>query len=840
MRWTLLCKLSIIRTLSVAVFAFSSTARAAVVVPVADEELAKQADRIVLGDVLAANSRWNRNNTLIVTDVTLRAGLTLKGDDRGIETIEIIGGTVGELSLRASDMPVLVAGDSVLLFLNSDDTIVGSFQGAYYTDGVTAGRSEPGVYGVDVSNIKPLRELVDTIARVLNADPPRDEELHVVGGAMPSNDRYEIIGADWSYKNEPMGEDFLINPNCADASAGPIQNQISAIFLGSSAWTDAGAEFEFSFGGITASTSDTFNGENIIFFCPAGNCGMANSTLAVTHIWFAGNDILEWDMIFNDANHQFWDGQTGACGGTRYDIQAVSAHEFGHALGLDHSQANDATMWLSIPACELGPRTLAFDDIDGLNSLYGEAGTPFYFVGATDEDRLGFAVSNAGDVNNDGIEDIILGAPYNDDNGTNAGKIYLYSGDTGLLIDTIVGGNDGYQFGYAVGFAGDVNGDGQDDFIVGAPYASNSRGRAYVYSGSDRSLIYARSGTSGETERFGFSVAGNLDVDADGYSDFICSSPYSDESGSNAGKVRVYSGRDGAMLIELFGERKKDNFGWVVCKVGRINGDDNDDFLVGAPNNDDAGSNRGKAYIYSGRHLALLYSLTGYQNGSQFGRGASIIGIIDNDDRDEFTVASPYYDRDDRRKAGRMDVFSGKTGSKLYSKKGEVAEDRLGWSMSPAGDLDDDGVDDVIIGSPRNSSLENTQGRVYIRNGLSGALIAQFDGDEPGDQLGVSVSGINDINGDGLNDVVMGAPYNDLGGSKAGRAYVSFSDDHVALRAIDGDPLLDDALTDAHRDRVELYRLVSAWMEGGLLADLNDDGLVDEADFILITQGRRP
>ena len=235
--------------LALGLLALSGPARAAVVIPLTVEDMADRADRIILGDVIEVTSGWNQDNTLIITTVTIDTHLTFKGDHDEFNHIEVVGGTVGDLSLSASDMAVFEPGDSVLLFVKPDETLVGSFQGAYYTDGIEVGRSDPGVHGVDDAHVMPLRDMIDEIARALRIDPPADEKLEV-GGVLPSGDRFALIGADWSYQEEPMGEEYLINPNCDDASAGPIQNQITAIFLGSAAGTHARAEFALRVGEI--------------------------------------------------------------------------------------------------------------------------------------------------------------------------------------------------------------------------------------------------------------------------------------------------------------------------------------------------------------------------------------------------------------------------------------------------------------------------------------------------------------------------------------------------------------------------------------------------------------
>ena len=334
---------------------------------------AVEADRILIGDVLNVESYWNDGHTQIRTRIRIKPTDYLKGAARRVENLDYVGGTVDDLTLIRTDTPFFEPGMHVLLFLDADDYLVGSFQGAYHTDGENAVRMVMPLDQINPATQQPLGLLVAQIAGALGMKQSPPITPYSGDYEIPSGgSRWTALGPSWASTCGPMGEDYLINPNCVDESAGDAASQLAALQAGADAWTNENLGFSFSYGGQTALEEDGFDQQNIVFFCPTGNCGMASSTIAVTGVWSDGcGNIVEWDMIFNESQYQFWDGQTGSCGGMQ-DIQAVGAHEFGHALGLGHSFFNQATMWSTIGTCSTQERSLHADDITGLEALYGD------------------------------------------------------------------------------------------------------------------------------------------------------------------------------------------------------------------------------------------------------------------------------------------------------------------------------------------------------------------------------------------------------------------------------------------------------------------------------------
>jgi hypothetical protein len=424
-----------------------------------------------------------------------------------------------------------------------------------------------------------------------------------------------------------------------------------------------------------------------------------------------------------------------------------------------------------------GAHLLAFrlDELDGIQSSLDVSSVATgsadfiveYVSGAAAGEYAGWAIANAGDVDQDGFDDLIIGAPFNNENGAAAGKVYVFSVRTGDLLFDVVG-TPGSRHGWSVAGAGDVNLDGHADVIVGAPFHNNKRGRAYVYSGLDGQELFRKLG-SGNGDRLGYAVAGGVDFDDDGHDDVIAGAPWNDDAAPNAGQVQVISGSNGSRIGVLVGERKGDKFGTSVAALMNVDGDGFGDFVVGAPTNDGSGRNAGKVYVYSGRFLSVLYTRTGMRAGDQFGRSVAAAGRIDANNRDDFVVGAPLFDKSGADNAGRVFVYSGHTGDLLWARNGQAANDRSGWSVAGAGDVDGDGVDDVLVGAYLHDTAGANAGRAYVRSGLNGAALEVFDGASADDLFGLAVAGIGDANNDGFDDVLVGAPRNDTIAVDAGR-----------------------------------------------------------------------
>ena len=257
-------------------------------------------------------------------------------------------------------------------------------------------------------------------------------------------------------------------------------------------------------------------------------------------------------------------------------------------------------------------------------------------------------VAVAGDVNGDGKADFIVGARRDDPagGGLDAGSAYVFSGADGSLLYQVTGDTAGDEFGVSVSIAGDVNGDGRADFIVGAhlgdPVGGGSNaGSAYVFSGADGSILYHRTGDSVE-DRFGWSVSGAGDVNGDGRADFIVGATHDDPAGIDSGSAYVFSGADGSLLYQVTGDTSFDFFGYSVSGAGDVNGDGRADFIVGAYLDDPAGGGEaaGSAYVFSGADGSLLYQRTGDTASDQFGWSVAGAGDVNGDGKADFIVGA--------------------------------------------------------------------------------------------------------------------------------------------------------------------------------------------------------
>ncbi|NND72737.1 MAG: T9SS type A sorting domain-containing protein [Rhodothermales bacterium] len=342
----------------------------------------------------------------------------------------------------------------------------------------------------------------------------------------------------------------------------------------------------------------------------------------------------------------------------------------------------------------------------------------------------------------------------------------------------------GGNFGRSVAGVGDVNMDGFDDIVVGADLEDagglNAAGRAYVFSGATGDTLYSLESPSAQVNgRFGGSAAGLGDVNSDGHSDFAIAAWNEDNGGvTGVGRVFVYSGQTGSILyvVESPVNHMGGSFGAKIANAGDVNNDGLADLAVGALSQDLPGfDNAGKAYVFDGLNGAEIRTLESPNpevNGA-FGNWVDTAGDINNDGHAELIVGAFFEESDSSPfAAGMAYIFDGQSGSVLHelSSFNETSDGFFGGYVASAGDVNNDGVLDVLVGARGENSSEAGSGRVYVFDGMSGDNLFSLESPSPEqDGLFGSVAGIGDVDGDGFDDFVVGAA-GEAGG--AGRVYV--------------------------------------------------------------------
>ncbi len=412
------------------------------------------------------------------------------------------------------------------------------------------------------------------------------------------------------------------------------------------------------------------------------------------------------------------------------------------------------------------------------------------YVGEQPRDQFGYSVHAAGDINGDGYADFLVGANVSDAAVSGGGTVSVYAGGTEYAVSPLpvaAGSVQNENCGAAIGGGGDLNGDGYDDWVAGAPglgATGNAAGRVYVFFGGpaldfvpDRILEGVVPGG-----QFGAAVLVGADLDGDGQGDLVIGAPR-----AGNGEIHIYRG--GASFLEagvarVVHARPADNrFGKSLAPLPDTDGDGCDELLVGAPRCSQAATWAGAVILYRG--TAVLDTLPdlvllGEGAGDEFGTSLAAGADIDGDGGADILVGAPLANVNGNTDAGRAYLFrAGLALDALIDLRfaGNSAGSRFGSAVATGFDWDGDASADMAIGKPGADAGGTDAGGCAIYFGGAGldlVVDATLDGPAPSAQLGSSAASLGDIRRNGRGALLLGG----YGANDNGRALLYASVDH--------------------------------------------------------------
>lgn len=462
---------------------------------------------------------------------------------------------------------------------------------------------------------------------------------------------------------------------------------------------------------------------------------------------------------------------------------------------------------------------LVVDDADALYPITADAAlsAASWFVDGDQADAfLGVAVAGLGDADGDGFGDVAIGAYQWESSGAQSeeGRALAYAGGVAGLAPTPAWTREGDQagafFGRRVAAAGDVNGDTYADLLVSATSWDEGNanvGRVELFLGGEDGLESTPSWTfegSQEGETCGISIAGAGDVQKDGYDDVLVGCSGYDGEGDDAGRALLFHGSASGLGVlpswSFAGTRAGELVGVSVAGGADLNGDTYPDVAVGAPGFADGELNEGRALVFLGGPTGLgslpAWNESSNVAGALFGQSVAILPDCDGDGRGDLVVGAQTYE-DSFAGEGAVFLYAGTSGgasaSPSWSIFGGQENARLGYAVASVGDVNVDGLADLLAGAFLHDGDLADEGRMSLYlghpEGLSDEPAFTVEGDGADARLGISVASAGDVNGDGTLDVIAGAHFYTDTLSREGRAVVF----HGPL--IDPPPQLGNTLT---------------------------------------------
>lgn len=493
-----------------------------------------------------------------------------------------------------------------------------------------------------------------------------------------------------------------------------------------------------------------------------------------------------------------------------------------------------ATAWIDVADVGEGPPNAALGDLMA-------SGVAVQYAGVAGSDQVGGALAGGRDVNGDGIPDVVIGVIGLDPAGrANAGGAHVVFGNPAAGGSLTLGGVDAPGFriigarandqaGISVALIDDMNGDGLAEIAIGATgydvAGVTNAGGVFVVFGkaatTEVDLATVANGIGGFLVRgaalqdaLGISVANAGDVNGDGRGDLVVGAHLANAPGFDTGAAHVVFGKAtgapvnvgalGAQGFAITGAAVNDQLGWAVAGVGNVNGDGLADVAVGARLSDLNGTDAGSVFVIFGKtgstavNLGSLgaggFRIGGADGGDLAGFSITAAGDVNGDGLADILLGAPGADPNGPGsgaayvvygKAGTAAVNLGSLGAGGFRIGGEGDADQAGFAVASIGDVNGDGLGDFLIGAPGNDESGLDAGAAYLLFGRSGGWgnvdltelvdgALRLTGIRAGDGLGTAVARAGDVNGDGLMDFLVGAPLADLPANASGGAWLVF------------------------------------------------------------------
>jgi len=385
-------------------------------------------------------------------------------------------------------------------------------------------------------------------------------------------------------------------------------------------------------------------------------------------------------------------------------------------------------------------------------------------------DHFGSALAIGPDLDGDGFPEVAVSLVGREDSQSRVvGALQLLWGKTGQVFWTF---QPAYVFGgplvgEEVAFIPDLNADGIADIITGSQYALSGKGKVFILSGIDGSVIREHDGVVGYFsnygEHLGTKVLGVSDLDGDGFGDYLYSSPLSDGFGGleNLGRVDCRSGNSGQLLWQTYGIDEWDKFGAALCQGPDLNGDMVPDILISSPTADIGFAGDGTVYCLDGisGQIIRTYLPPVLSPHQYFGTSIAAIPDLDGDSIDDYAVGASGTSTIFGSNIGNVTAISSATGGILWSTDGDTIFGAFGVQMQNVGDLDQDGFDDLVVRNPGN-----TVAQISILSGRDGRKLWSLAGRSFSTGFGASI-GAFDRTGDGIPEILIGEPWSSTFGS---------------------------------------------------------------------------